>query len=94
MASEAAERTAAALPGAERAHLAPPQQQQPVQPGREYEMQPKPLVIRDGYRGSSKLASLAALVTGACALRRLRLWRCRAHALRAAAISHSLLKSS
>lgn len=66
MASQAAERTAAALPGAERGHLAPPPQEQQEQPGKEQEMNPRPLVMRDGYRGSGKLAGLAALVTGAC----------------------------
>ena len=33
-----------------------PAQQQDRQPGREHEMQPRPVIIRDDYRGSGRLA--------------------------------------
>lgn len=41
-----------------------PAQQQDRQPGREHEMQPRPVIIRDDYRGSGRLAGRRALVTG------------------------------
>jgi len=41
-----------------------PPQQQPRQPGREDAMRPRPIYIRDGYRGSGKLAGKVALITG------------------------------
>lgn len=41
-----------------------PQQQQEVQPGNEYEMQPKPEYIRKNYKGSGKLEGKNALITG------------------------------
>jgi len=41
-----------------------PPQQQPQQPGRERAMQPRPIFIRDDYRGSGKLADKIALITG------------------------------
>jgi NAD(P)-dependent dehydrogenase (short-subunit alcohol dehydrogenase family) len=41
-----------------------PPQHQERQPGREDEMQPEPLYIRDDYRGSDKLRGRAAIVTG------------------------------
>lgn len=37
---------------------------QPRQPGLEYRMHEKPLVIRDSYRGSGKLEGRTALITG------------------------------
>ena len=40
----------------------PPQQQS--QPGDEYKMDPKPILIREGYSGSNKLIDKVALVTG------------------------------
>jgi len=41
-----------------------PPQHQPQQPGRERAMQPRPVFIRDDYRGSGKLADKVALITG------------------------------
>ena len=41
-----------------------PNQQQPRQPGREGQMRPPPVYIRDGYRGSGKLEGKVALITG------------------------------
>lgn len=41
-----------------------PPQHQPQQPGRERAMQPRPIFIRDDYRGSGKLADKVALITG------------------------------
>ncbi len=41
-----------------------PPQQQPQQPGRERAMQPRPIFIRDDYRGSGKLANKVAIITG------------------------------
>lgn len=41
-----------------------PPQHQDKQPGREHEMQPRPIFIRDDYRGSGKLANKVALITG------------------------------
>lgn len=41
-----------------------PAQQQHRQPGREHEMQPRPVIIRDDYRGSGRLAGRRALITG------------------------------
>lgn len=41
-----------------------PAQHQETQPGREHEMDPKPVVIREGYRGSGKLEGKVALITG------------------------------
>lgn len=41
-----------------------PPQHQAGQPGRESEMRPEPVYIRDDYRGSGKLAGKAALITG------------------------------
>ena len=41
-----------------------PPQHQSRQPGRESEMHPQPLVIREDYRGSGKLAGKVALITG------------------------------
>lgn len=42
----------------------PPPQQQDQQPGRESEMHPTPISIRDDYRGSGKLQDKIALITG------------------------------
>jgi len=39
-------------------------QHQGRQPGRETEMHPRPVVIREGYRGSGKLDGKVALITG------------------------------
>ncbi|GHB57985.1 SDR family oxidoreductase [Persicitalea jodogahamensis] len=39
-------------------------QTQEKQPGKEYRMNPEPVVIRDGYRGSGKLEGKVALITG------------------------------
>lgn len=39
-------------------------QTQSRQPGIEHEMDPKPVIIRDGYRGSGKLEGKVALITG------------------------------
>ena len=39
-------------------------QTQKKQPGKEHKMNPEPLVIRDGYRGSGKLEGKVALITG------------------------------
>src|SRR4051794_38548366 len=41
-----------------------PAQHQPRQPGLEAEMDPKPVVVPDHYRGSGKLEGRTALVTG------------------------------
>ncbi|HEX7043796.1 MAG TPA: SDR family oxidoreductase [Burkholderiales bacterium] len=41
-----------------------PPQQQPRQPGREHEMQPRPVYIREDYRGSGRLENRIALITG------------------------------
>lgn len=41
-----------------------PPQHQPRQPGREREMQPRPIYIRDNYRGSGRLDNKIALITG------------------------------
>lgn len=41
-----------------------PPQHQAVQPGREREMQPRPIYIRDDYRGSGRLENKVAIVTG------------------------------
>lgn len=41
-----------------------PPQHQERQPGREHQMQPRPEVIRDNYRGSDKLKGRVAIVTG------------------------------
>lgn len=41
-----------------------PPQHQPHQPGREHEMRPRPVYIRDDYRGAHKLDNRIALITG------------------------------
>lgn len=41
-----------------------PAQKQVRQPGREHEMSPRPIFIRDDYRGSARLAKRVALITG------------------------------
>ena len=41
-----------------------PPQHQPQQPGRERAMQPRPVFIREDYRGSGKLTNKVALITG------------------------------
>ncbi len=41
-----------------------PPQHQDRQPGREGEMTPRPVVIREGYRGSGRLTGKAVLITG------------------------------
>lgn len=41
-----------------------PPQTQARQPGRESKMEPKPIVIRDDYRGSGKLEGKVALISG------------------------------
>lgn len=41
-----------------------PEQHQQKQPGEERKMFPEPEVIRDGYKGSNKLAGKVALITG------------------------------
>lgn len=41
-----------------------PAQQQAEQPGKEYEMIPRPQFIRDNYQGSNKLQDKVALITG------------------------------
>ena len=41
-----------------------PPQHQPQQPGRERAMQPRPIFIREDYRGSGKLTNKVALITG------------------------------
>ncbi|MCW8127310.1 SDR family oxidoreductase [Microbulbifer halophilus] len=48
----------------DRQHQKRPPQSQSRQPGREYEMQPRPVYIRDNYRGSGKLRDKVALITG------------------------------
>ncbi|MDH7452712.1 SDR family oxidoreductase [Luteimonas composti] len=42
----------------------PPPQQQTHQPGRQSEMHPQPMSIRDSYRGSGRLKDKVALITG------------------------------
>lgn len=49
---------------AEQQQKSRPPQHQRRQPGRESEMQPRPIVIRENYRGSEKLAGRVALITG------------------------------
>jgi len=44
--------------------ITPPAQKQQKQPGVESKMIPEPAVIRDNYRGSSKLENKVALITG------------------------------
>jgi NAD(P)-dependent dehydrogenase (short-subunit alcohol dehydrogenase family) len=39
-------------------------QTQDTQPGREYKMDPAPVIIRDNYKGSGKLEGKVALITG------------------------------
>lgn len=41
-----------------------PDQSQETKPGREYKMDPQPVVIREGYKGSEKLKGKVALITG------------------------------
>ncbi len=41
-----------------------PAQEQSTQPGREHQMAPTPIIIRDGFRGSGKLEGKVALITG------------------------------
>lgn len=41
-----------------------PPQQQSRQPGREQQMAPRPVYIREGYRGSGRLENRVALITG------------------------------
>src|SRR5215207_212276 len=41
-----------------------PKQSQPKQPGEEKEMKPRPIFIREDYRGSGKLEGKVALITG------------------------------
>ena len=41
-----------------------PPQHQPHQPGRESEMRPRPIYIRDDYRGSGRLENRIAIITG------------------------------
>lgn len=41
-----------------------PPQHQDAQPGLEHEMNPKPIYIREGYKGSEKLKNKVALITG------------------------------
>lgn len=41
-----------------------PPQHQPRQPGREQEMQPRPVFVREDYRGSGRLENRIALITG------------------------------
>lgn len=41
-----------------------PAQEQGEQPGKEHEMQPRPEVIRENYRGSGKLKNKVAIITG------------------------------
>ncbi len=48
----------------ERQHEQKPPQHQGRQPGYEHEMEPRPVVIRDGYRGSGRLEGKRALITG------------------------------
>lgn len=48
----------------ERAHEQKGPQHQPRQPGREHEMDPRPIVIREGYRGSGRLEGKRVLITG------------------------------
>ncbi len=48
----------------ERQQAQRPAQQQPRQPGREGQMSPPPIIIREGYRGSGRLAGKRALITG------------------------------
>ncbi len=51
------------MPESEEKQAQPPQHQD-QQPGRESEMTPRPVFIRDSYKGSGKLAGKAALITG------------------------------
>ena len=44
--------------------VTPPAQHQSRQPGYEHEMNPEPIYIRDGYKGSDKLKDKVAIVTG------------------------------
>ena len=48
----------------ERTAAPQPAQQQDIQPGRQDQMDPEPITIREGYRGSGKLAGLVALISG------------------------------
>ncbi len=48
----------------ERQQTQRPAQQQSRQPGREGQMSPPPIIIREGYRGSGRLAGKRALITG------------------------------
>ncbi len=48
----------------EREHERKGPQHQARQPGREHEMDPRPVVIREGYRGSGRLEGKRALITG------------------------------
>lgn len=41
-----------------------PPQHQDAQPGLEHEMNPKPIYIREGYKGAEKLKNKVALITG------------------------------
>ncbi len=41
-----------------------PAQHQPRQPGKESQMRPEPVVIREGYKGSGRLEGRVALITG------------------------------
>ena len=41
-----------------------PPQQQGEQPGKQHEMTPQPIIIRDNYKGSDKLEGKVALITG------------------------------
>src|SRR5581483_11337511 len=41
-----------------------PPQHQARQPGREHEMRPRPIYIREDYRGSARLQNKIALITG------------------------------
>lgn len=51
------------MPESDKAYEKVPKQQQEP-PGREGEMDPKPIFIRDSYQGSGKLKGKAALITG------------------------------
>ncbi len=51
------------MPGKPKKKVNPPQRQ-PRQPGVQGRMRPAPVVVRDGYRGSGRLAGKVALVTG------------------------------
>lgn len=41
-----------------------PDQKQESQPGDEHKMNPEPIIIRDGYKGSEKLKNKVAIITG------------------------------